>query len=244
MLDSNLIRCINSGSCFVLIGSGPSSEIGYPSWPTLTKRIWEKVLNSNPNADQKSFNKFFDNQLYPEALRQAEFDFNKTRTNFVELAKETFETLYHEARNTDKSIYSFLAQWPFACYLTTNYDDEIKKFLDREGEYFSVKRNDQEDLALIRNGTTNLVVKIHSDFSQPEKIILTSSDYAKCQNDSNWEYYRTHLRRIFESFDLLIIGHGMKDPDLQYLLAIAKQVSLPTHPIYMILADVTEGERR
>lgn len=243
MFDNDLIRRINSGRCFVLIGSGPSTEIGYPSWPMLAKEIWKKVKSLNPDADEISFNSFLTDKSYPEALRQAEVDSKKNRENFVNLAHETFDSL-RENRAVNKPIYDFLVQWPFACYLTTNYDDEIQKFLTRENEYFSVLGNQNQDLANIRDSVTNLIVKIHSDFSHPDKIILTSEDYDKIQHDSAWEYYRAHLRRIFETFDMLIIGHGMKDPDLQHLLAVAKQISLPSHPIYMVIANVTDGEKR
>lgn len=243
MFDRDLIRCINSGRCFVLIGSGPSTEIGYPSWSKLAEGIWEEVKKTNPEADERSFNKFMQDELYPEALRQAEVDFNKNRTEFVNLAHKVFTSL-HQTRSINNPIYTYLAQWPFACYLTTNYDDEIYNSLKNHGEYFLVRGNDNDDFSGIRDGITNLIIKIHSDFSCPEKIILTSVDYEACKNDNRWDYYRTHLRRIFETFDLLIIGHGMKDPDLQQMLSIAKTTSLPSHPIYMIIADMTEGEKR
>ena len=243
MFDSDLIRRINSGRCFVLIGSGPSTEIGYPSWSALAEGIWKKVVKLNLDADEKSFSRFLDDKSYPEALRQAEIDSKKNRVDFVNLAHETFNSL-RENRDINKPIYDFLAQWPFACYLTTNYDNEIQNSLKRENEYFSVLGNQNQDLANIRDSATHLIVKIHSDFLHPNEIILTSADYDKIQHDSAWEYYRAHLRRIFETFDMLIIGHGMKDPDLQYLLAVAKRISLPSHPIYMVIADITDGEKR
>lgn len=243
MFDSDLIRRINSGRCFVLIGSGPSTEIGYPSWSVLAKGIWKKVIDLNLDADEKSFSKFLDEKSYPEALRQAEIDSKKNRVDFVNFAHETFNSL-RVNRDISKPIYDFLAQWPFACYLTTNYDNEIQNSLKRENEYFSVLGNKNQDLANIRDSVTHLIVKIHSDFLHPNEIILTSADYDKIQHDSDWEYYRAHLRRIFETFDMLIIGHGMKDPDLQYLLSVAKRISLPSHPIYMVIADITDGEKR
>ena len=131
MFDNDLIRRINTGRCFVLIGSGPSTEIGYPSWSELAEGIWKKVINLNLDADKKSFSKFLDDKSYPEALRQAEIDSKKNRADFVNLAHETFNSL-RENRDIGKPIYDFLAQWPFACYLTTNYDNEIQNSLKKE----------------------------------------------------------------------------------------------------------------
>ena len=63
MFDPDLIRNINLGRCFVLIGSGPSTEMGYPSWERLAKEVWEKVLRTGRVVDQKSFDEFISRVL-------------------------------------------------------------------------------------------------------------------------------------------------------------------------------------
>ena len=37
MIDRDLVRALNSGHCFALIGAGPSCEIGLPSWKQLAE---------------------------------------------------------------------------------------------------------------------------------------------------------------------------------------------------------------
>ena len=39
MLNPRLVEKLNTGRCFALIGSGPSCEVGYPSWHELAKDV-------------------------------------------------------------------------------------------------------------------------------------------------------------------------------------------------------------
>ena len=36
LIEKDLIKSINSGRCLLLVGSGPSIEIGLPTWKQLT----------------------------------------------------------------------------------------------------------------------------------------------------------------------------------------------------------------
>ena len=101
MFDPDLIHKINNGRCFVLIGSGPSSEIGYPSWERLTKDVWAEVLLGKPDADQKSFDQFLARKEFPAALRQAEIELG-SRAALVSAVQKVFLPV---ARTVSHPIY-------------------------------------------------------------------------------------------------------------------------------------------
>ena len=240
MFDPDLIHKINNGRCFVLIGSGPSSEIGYPSWEKLTKDVWAEVLRAKPTADQPSFDQFVARKDFPAALRQAEVELGN-RTALISVVQKVFVPV---ARSVAHPIYEYLAKWPFACYLTTNYDNEIQKALKALNVYFQAVSNSIQDLALLRDGAGNLIVKLHADLTAPARMVLTSQDYNTLISAPEGDPFRARLRQIFETFNILVVGHSMSDPDLQLVLATAKHSASADHPIFMIVANAAAGDER
>lgn len=240
MFDPDLIHKINNGRCFVLIGSGPSSEVGYPSWEKLTKDVWGEVLRAKPTADQKSFDQFLARKDFPAALRQAEVELG-SRPALISVVQKVFLPV---SRSVAHPIYEYLAKWPFACYLTTNYDNEIQKALKALSVYFQTVSNTIQDLALLRDGASNLIVKLHADLTVPARMVLTSQDYNTLISAPEGDPFRARLRQIFETFNILVVGHSMSDPDLQLVLATAKHSASADHPIFMIVANATAGDER
>jgi hypothetical protein len=240
MIDPELIRKINSGRCFVLVGSGPSSEIGYPSWEQLAKSVWGHVIRLKSSADTKSYERFMARKDYPAVFRQAETELG-SRAALISTVRDYLKP---RPSAVNRPIYEHLARWPFACYLTTNFDSELQNFLNRTGHHYEVVQNRVEDLALLRDGVSHLIIKLHSDFDNPDRIILTSQDYDKISTSPEWKPFRDKLRQALEVFDIVIIGHSITDPDLQLILSTAKHTASPRHPIFMFLANATDGEVR
>ena len=239
MFDKRLIRIINNGRCFVFVGAGPSCEIGYPSWKKLAEQTYEKLKQIGNISDFRSYEKYLTDKKYPELFRQAERDLGE-RILLVNLVK----SLLKPTRKQHGILYDLICKWPFACYLTTNYDDEIASYLSNIGEHFTVIRNRQEDFYHYRDGVSHMIQKLHSDLNYPNEVILTSSDYRRFCVEASGQYFRDKLRQIFETYDLLILGHSLADPDIEFALQLAKNTSSPQHPIYLIAADFTETDER
>ena len=240
MFDPELLKRINSGRCFALVGSGPSCELGYPSWKTLATATRDHVVSLYPRTDMESYAAFLRDENYPAVFRQAEIDLGG-RAALVAHIKSLLKPNSASVRHP---IYSNLAQWPFACYLTTNFDDELQRHLAEAGQHYRVVRNRPEDLALLRDGVSHLIVKIHADLDDPHNAVLTSQDYDRILSSAQGVYLRDKLHQVFGMFDVFIVGHGMKDPDLQLILRIAKHTASPLHPIYMVLKNVTTAQIR
>lgn len=243
MFDERLIRMINRGRCFALIGSGPSCEVGYPSWGKLAEETYNDLRQRKIISDDESYQTYLKkhNPKYPEMFRQAEVDLGEEgRIKLINLVKK----LLAPDQKKPGIIYNFLVSWPFACYLTTNYDDEINGHLNILGHYMEVLRNRKQDFYPIRDGATDYILKLHSDLEHPDETILTSLDYSKFFTDDSGQYFRDKLRMIFETFDILIIGHSVSDPDIDFILRTAKKNASPSHPIYMIASEFTAAQER
>ncbi len=240
MFDSDLIRKINSGRCFALVGAGASAEMGFPSWKKLAIDVRDRVMKLTRDADRETYERFFANNQFPEVFRQSEIDLGG-REPLVTLVRELLASSSPTGRG---AVYNHLAKWPFACYLTTNYDDELSNALSNAGQHFKIVHNTATDLSLLRDGVSHVIFKLHSDLDHPEQLVLTSRDYDQITTSDKGAHFRDKLRQAFEMFDVLIVGHSMTDPDMQLVLATAKHTAGPLHPIYMIVADATQGEAR
>lgn len=237
MIDKRLLTSINKGRCFVLVGSGPSSEVGYPSWPRLAELTYAELTTMGRVSDSKSYEKYLAAKKYPELFRQAERDLGD-RIALVDLVK----SLLTPAANNRGVLYDMICKWPFACYLTTNYDDEISSYLSNLNEHFTVIRNRQQDFYSLRDGASHLIQKLHSDLNHPDEVVLTSADYQRFYADDSGQYFRDKLRQVFEMFDVFIIGHSLSDPDIEFILKLARKTASPQHPIYMAAADFTKAD--
>lgn len=224
-----------------MVGAGPSCELGYPSWGKLADEIFKKVLEIKSDIDTETYEKYIIQKQYPELFRQAELDFGSRS----ELVKQISEVLtIPTSKVNPNSIYSILTKWPFSCYLTTNFDDELKRHLDNMGVSYKVMNNSPDEMSLIRADATNMIVKIHSSLRDPEHAVITSIDYDGLITKPEYNYFREKVKNLFVNFDILIIGHSFHDPDIQLLLRIAKNDISVLHPVFMILNNCTEGEKR
>jgi hypothetical protein len=229
VIDRDLVRAINSGRCFALIGAGPSCELGVPSWEQLSQKAVEK-LNALGRADiARQCQGFLSRKSYPKVFSLAE----------KALGNPGLMAFINEAlagNNQSGRLYRYVASWPFACYLTTNFDDHLSRQLTAAGLAFVTLRNSRDDLRAIRATSKGLVVKIHGDTSVPQDIVLTAERYLEFQKSPTRQYWRDSLMSLLKMVDLVIIGYSASDPDLQEQLERAKQIASPDHPIFMFAA--------
>ena len=236
MFDRRLVRKINQGRAFVLIGSGPSTEAGYPSWEELAIGTFNALKNTGKISDEPSYSKFLAKKQFAELFSQAERDLGD-RAALVALIRYL---LVPKAGGTH-SVYDILANWPFPCYLTTNWDNEIDKRLRAIKVFFKTIQNTKDDFATIRHDSSYLIVKLHSDLDHPDRAVITSGDYAKLTGQEG-QYFRDRLKAVFEMFDVFIVGHSLSDPDLRLILQVAKETASPDHPVFMITTGITKAE--
>src|SRR5690348_13226571 len=128
MFDERLIRAINRGNCFALVGSGPSAEMGYPSWEKLAVATYHELTKRSMVKDPQSYDRYIQHKQYPELFQLAERECGN-RSELIRIIKQLLKP---NSAGTS-FIYDFLVNWPFSCYLTTNYDDELQQSLRERG---------------------------------------------------------------------------------------------------------------
>lgn len=237
VIDRDLIRAINSGRCFALLGTGPSCELGVPSWKRLAEIAVEKMNSSQRAYDVKECGTLLVRNDYPRIFSLAEKVMG--RDDLLAFIGASLTGSKHQGR-----IYEYVASWPFSCYLTTNFDDHLSHHLENIGLSFSVRRNSQDDMRVLRANSKNLIVKIHGDPTSPQDIVLTSEQYLDFQKGESRQYWRNKILSVLNMVDLVIIGYSVSDPDFQYQLQRAKYIASPDHPVFMFAADLDPDQIR
>ena len=213
--------------------------MGYPSWRRLADAVRDLLGNQGRLTHPDAYERFLGREEFPELFRQAERDAGG-REQLIQILSPLLQAM----PGRRGIIYELLTAWPFACYLTTNFDDEISAHLKAIGFYFRTILNKPGDLRLIREDVSNLIVKLHGDLTDPDTAIITSRDYERFTTHDAGNYFRSKLRSIIETFDVLIVGSSFTDWNIRLVVEAAKQTSNPEHPIFFITSDINEVEQR
>ena len=235
MLHSGLIKAIHSGKCVALVGSGPSCEAGLPSWDQLVSSILQARLDRFSDEQREAVERMRSQREYARALGAIEGCIGRSEllsAARLELAGAVIK---------DSPIYRTLAKWPFAFYMTTNYDSILQRHLNDAGLYFPFASNDDGVLRAIDAGTKDIIVQLHGNL-MGSRTVITQADYDNVMDSPAWRVYREKLSAILSMFHVVIVGHGLRDPDVELILKTAKDLSSPSKPIYMFTADMSSRD--
>jgi len=232
MIDPVLVNHLRSGEAWVLVGSGPSIEMQYPSWETLAKIARDTVRMERPGSDQRPLDKAVLRKDYPQAFEYAIGILGAERL-LQELRSSLTST--HPGR-----VYKLMAEWPVPVYLTTNYDDEIQTHLSSAGATFIPYSNSQDDMSLLSPGLTGVIVKLHGNLRSDAGLILTTTQYREIDVSERWAYWRTRMTSIFQMSKIVVVGHSLTDNNIRHVLAAAKKGAAVDNPICWIAPDVPE----
>lgn len=235
ILERDLVKAINSGNCFILVGSGPSNEIGLLSWNDLANHCI-KLLNADKfKVHNVQLKKLLAEKDYPKI-----FSIVSNEVGIDELARKIQDVLEND--RVDGGIYTFISNWPFACYLTTNYDNALFNHLRNIRVPVVQKLNTLEDLRTLRSNSRNTIYKIHGDPTNPDSIVLTSEQYEKFSSSDETSYWREKIRSVLHMVDLVIIGYSLSDPEFKNQLERAKEIAEPGHPVSMFASGLDKRQ--
>lgn len=114
---------------------------------------------------------------------------------------------------------------------TTNYDDFLERALVLHGRSTRVVANEAQMAASHQPGRDiTEIVKFHGDFSSPERMVLSESDYYRRLRLSDEMDYR--LRSDILGRALLFVGYSFRDWNVAYLFNLVQDVfgPLPDSP--------------
>lgn len=235
VIDIDLIRAINSGHSFVFVGSGPSIAMGLPTWENLALEAIKLLDQGIIDEKRDNLDRYLKQKKYPEIFSIVE----------QEIGIETLVDWLGKiliSKGKKGIVYEYLASWPFACYLTTNFDNALKEHLDRENVPVVVKSNTKADISLISSRSINMIFKIHGELSDPSSIVLTKEQYSNFQNSSSKIYWRDKIKSVLHMESVVIIGYSLSDSDFTDQLKYAKETFQPDKPVFMFATGFNENE--
>ena len=136
------------------------------------------------------------------------------------------------------SSYAHLTAWPFAGFVTTNWDNYIATHLTFNKKHPKLLTNSDDDSAQIMEGGGLFVWKYHGDLDAPESVVLDSDDYKRIEVDTKFGTARQKLETLFHMYDVLFVGYSLSDANIKQLLSTGRRVRLLTRPFFMYACDV------
>lgn len=237
-IEKELLKRIHSGKCVILVGSSASLDAGYLSWRQMVTYLLDnnkllfnddEIINLQKKIDE-------DTNSLLSVLDALELKIGKQE--LVNQVKKQFETV----SNNYSLIQSIITRWPVPYYLTTNYDSELKKYLQKIDEIFLERNNTEKDFLKLSTTSEKEIFKIHGDFNNYETMIITKKDYNEIRTSPKYDYWRKKMQSILMVSDILLIGYSANDPDFQDQLEIAKKYSNPNKPIFMFATGLSNKE--
>ncbi len=235
IVPKQLIGLLNSGRCIAIVGSGPSSEMGYPSWSRLAEQCLADARANGVNLDEPLFDRLTKAVDLLNVFKYLEIAV--TRQTLVSCIQSHLVPTQSEGK-----AYKMLANWPFRFYMTTNWDTEIQSHLSRVGQHFTEVSNSSTEITQITDETTKQIVKLHGVYSDINSLVITEDDYQSFKTSDQRRYFRETLKSVLRTLPSIVIGHSLTDPDMQAVLEAAKTIAPGHRPVYMIVGDPQREE--
>ncbi len=111
-------------------------------------------------------------------------------------------------------IHSLISWLPFSEYITSNYDLQIERALKKEKRrpYTIIDDNDMVRLTIDHTP----VIKFHGCVTRPSSMVAATKDYNILHKENRLVI--AHLMSTMANKDILVIGHGLGDSDLEKVL--------------------------
>src|SRR4051812_14517309 len=126
-MDTLLIEYLNSGEAWLLVGSGPSIDAGYPSWADLANEAHRIVALEVGKTEADRVSDAIEALNYPQAFERS------VKAVGISRLLAGLRPLMGQ-RDTNGELYGLLSRWPIRVYMTTNFDDAIHRGLVNQGE--------------------------------------------------------------------------------------------------------------
>ena len=229
---------VRTGRAWLLVGSGPSIEMGYPTWKQLAKTAIAAVKLYAPDTDMVPLDSALASDDYPLVFGRAK----------EYLGADTLLPILNAklvSVSAVSRLYTIIASWPVPVYLTTNYDDALIRVLNALGAAYLSSDNSQTNISSLKTDeSSGLVVKLHGDLRSEERLVLTTKDYDAVIHDATWDYWKVKLSAIMAGVPLVVIGHSLRDRNVQHILELARDAVPVDRPVCWIAPEGDRVDRR
>lgn len=223
--------------CIIFIGSGVSAGAtklsnGITEHPPVWKTLLQNMLsdqNDDKEKNKKQAVSLLKNDKY---LESAEIIRYKLLNNaeYNRIIEDSFSGF------SPSDIHKIVEKLDQKIVITTNFD-ELYENLCRRGEgakgYSVIKYYDSGLIARLRS-PKRVIIKAHGCVTEPEKTVLTKSDFFKARSDNPGFF--SALESLFLTHTLLFIGYSISDPEIQLALE-NNMITYPSdNPHYAVFA--------
>ena len=207
MHDAELLtiaKALKHRQAILFVGAGVSMSVGLPSWTSFVDHLLTELAVARPPSATHATSY----QAIAECYRLRHGGFS----SLVEWMTREWEV--SSGRLEASSLHRLIVELDFPIVYTTNYDAN----LERSYEVFLhpfVKIASAADMASAIPGVPQ-IVKYHGDFSDPDTLVLTESDYFdRLTFDAPMDI---KFRGDAFASTLLFIGYSMSDLNIRFLL--------------------------
>jgi len=208
MLRQQLIDLINTRRAWAFVGSGASVGSGAPTWGELVTSVLAQIDEPDRAAitDSQAFRVANNAGDYPGSFSAIE---HKVGRDALELTvRAVLANL-----SAPSEIIQQIARWPFAGYITTNYDGLLLKALhDINQVGWIALGNSPADARKVSGEADKIVWHLHGGLeldSKSSRLILTAEDYAWLYRSDAVQIQQ--LRGLMSQRRIVFFGFGFQD---------------------------------
>jgi hypothetical protein len=238
-IDEFFLNYVSSGKAWIIVGSGPSIQIGYPNWKEMAETVLNVVKREYPENEISETKSAFQSANYPKVFHHARQTLGDGR--LLQILQDCFN---RNRPTFPETIYDYICNWPISVYLTLNYDDEIQNYLAKYKQSFKVYRNSEDEMGHLIPECKEVIFKLHGDLVSMDGLILDSSQYEEIEKAERWNYWRTKMISIFQTQKIIIIGSSLEDPHIAHLLSLAKIGASVVNPICWLTPYIEPNKRK
>ena len=197
-----IVEHVKNKEIVVFVGSGLSTELGYPTGRKLAKKI------------ANHFNlEYVGDDLQTIARRVLE---KRERGDLIRFVRKTLE----ESKTIESSSYKKLADLEFDEIFTTNWDNSIED--EFRNKYPNTQKIVRDEHLTISGDKKPLVFKIHGDFDHPDLFVITDDDSTDIENTRH--AIITSLKNSLFRKHFLFLGYSMEDLDFNTIFHLVRNI--------------------
>ncbi|MBV9880365.1 MAG: SIR2 family protein [Gemmatirosa sp.] len=251
-VPEELRLAVQSHTLVPFVGAGLSLTVGrgaFPSWAELIERLAARLEREALAADARTVRDRLAARDYSGAAEHAVVALTEPR--FYAEMRAAFD----QRRLPDADLSAVEAVWRLQPRLvvTTNYESVLEWPFDhsRNQPYDPptprperIYNDDAPALQAVAAGEAfdpPRVWHLHGSVRQPQKIVLTATQYAMLYGpDPRWPFARDVLRGVLTTRPLLFAGFSLRDPDVLAQLRAVLALTEGSGPVHYLLIEASE----
>jgi len=202
-----LLNKIRNNEVVLWVGAGFSKYAGVPMGGELVKKI-----KSSATPSEKELLSYYN--TLPEVAEEFVKMRNNKKTELFSIIKSALQV---NINISDLYVHNSLKNIPqIQTIITTNFDDLFEKAYGNDIEVIIRDESIATAFSSINSDKVKLF-KIHSDFTNPDLIIITKSDYLKFFDGDIYRPLWTEIKSIIAKKSIFFVGYSLEDPNVQFI---------------------------